>query len=275
MLRSSLVLRPVLRRMSVSSTRGGDAKFEGKVAIVTASTDGIGYAIAERLLRDGAKVMVSSRKERNVERAVERLREGGGGDVGGVVCHVGKADDRRTLLQETVRRFGGLDILVSNAAVNPAFGDTTTVEESVWDKILDVNVKCTALLVKEALPYLKERRNASIVIVSSIGGFMPFSALGPYSTSKTALLGLTKALATELAPAIRVNCIAPGIIKTKFSSAIWQNDVIAAETIKNIPMGRLGEAEECAGAVSFLCSEDASYITGETIVISGGMPSRL
>jgi dehydrogenase/reductase SDR family protein 4 len=149
------------------------------------------------------------------------------------------------------------------------------VEESVWDKILDVNVKCTALLVKEALPYLKERRNASIVIVSSIGGFMPFSALGPYSTSKTALLGLTKALATELAPAIRVNCIAPGIIKTKFSSAIWQNDVIAAETIKNIPMGRLGEAEECAGAVSFLCSEDASYITGETIVISGGMPSRL
>jgi dehydrogenase/reductase SDR family protein 4 len=135
MLRSSLVLRPVLRRMSVSSTRGGDAKFEGKVAIVTASTDGIGYAIAERLLRDGAKVMVSSRKERNVERAVERLREGGGGDVGGVVCHVGKADDRRTLLQETVRRFGGLDILVSNAAVNPAFGDTTTVEESVWDKV--------------------------------------------------------------------------------------------------------------------------------------------
>eukprot|EP00731_Ephydatia_muelleri_P025942 Em0018g42a len=249
-------------------------RLEGKVAVVTASTDGIGYSIAKRLAQEGAKVMVSSRKESNVSKAVKSLKEEKG-VVEGVVCHVGKEEDRKKLIAETVRTFGGLDILVSNAAVNPSYGSTLDTEGSAWDKIFEINIKAAAMLVKEALPHFRARGNGSVVFVSSIGGYNPLPALGVYSVSKTALFGLTKALAGELAPDIRVNCIAPGVIKTKFSSALWQNEVVAQEINKAIPLQRLGDPEECAGAVAFLCSEDASYITGETIVMSGGMNSRL
>lgn len=251
------------------------SRLQGKVAVVTASTDGIGYAIAERLGQEGAKVVVSSRKEKNVAKAVEQLTKSGL-DVVGIKCHVASADDRKALFEKAVQKYGGVDILVSNAAVNPEVGGVLDASEAAWDKIFEVNVKCSFLLAKEALPYIRQRKNGSIVFVSSIAGFQPFSLLGAYSVSKTALFGLTKAASQDLAAeGIRVNCIAPGIVKTKFAAALHESESARDTALAQIPMGRFAQPPEIAGVCAFLVSDDASYITGETIVASGGMPSRL
>ncbi|XP_021551323.1 dehydrogenase/reductase SDR family member 4 isoform X1 [Neomonachus schauinslandi] len=246
-----------------------------KVALVTASTDGIGFAIARRLARDGAHVVISSRKQQNVDRAVAAL-QGEGLSVAGTVCHVGKAEDRKRLVATAVNLHGGIDILVSNAAVSPFFGNLMDVTEEVWDKILDINVKATALMTKAVVPEMEKRGGGSVVIVASIGAYLPFPGLGPYNVSKTALLGLTKNLARELDQRnIRVNCLAPGLIKTSFSQVLWM-DKAREESIKEtMQIRRIGKPDDCAGIVSFLCSEDASYITGETVVVGGGTPSRL
>jgi len=256
-----------------SSTQVG--KLSGKVAMVTASTDGIGFSIARNLAKHGAKVMISSRKEANVVKAVAEL-ESEGLEVAGRVCHVGKAADRESLISSTVDRFGGLDILVSNAAVNPYFGSIIDCPEEAWDKIFEVNVKAAFLLFKSCVPHFTERGGGSAVFVSSIGGYQPIPALGPYSVSKTALLGLTKALAIEVAADnIRVNCIAPGIVKTKFAEALTENDDIAEKTLEQVPLNRFAQPDEMGGIVSFLASDEASYLTGETIVVAGGMNCRL
>ncbi|CAD7691391.1 unnamed protein product [Nyctereutes procyonoides] len=249
-----------------------------KVALVTASTDGIGFAIARRLARDGAHVVVSSRKQHNVDRAVAAL-QGEGLSVTGTVCHVGKAEDRERLVATAVNLHGGIDILISNAAVNPFFGNLMDITEEMWDKILDINVKATALMTKAVVPEMEKRgyrQGGSVVIVASIGAYFPFPGLGPYNVSKTALLGLTKNLARELDQRnIRVNCLAPGLIKTSFSKVLWM-DKAREESIKKVmQIRRMGKPDDCAGIVSFLCSEDASYITGETVVVGGGTPSRL
>lgn len=250
-------------------------KLAGKVAVVTASTEGIGLAIAQSLGRHGASVMLSSRKAANVEAAVQQLR-GEGLDVEGMVCHVGKGGDRAALLDSTVARWGGLDILVSNAAVNPYFGPILACPEETWDKIFEINVKTSFLLFQACVPLMQARGGGSAVFVSSIGGFHPIPMLGPYSVSKTALFGLTSALATEAAAdGIRVNCIAPGVVQTKFAQALTDNQDIAEKALENIPLGRFGRPEEMGGLVSFLVSDEASYLTGETIVVAGGMPSRL
>nr|XP_024086926.2 dehydrogenase/reductase SDR family member 4 isoform X1 [Pongo abelii] len=212
-----------------------------KVALVTASTDGIGFAIARRLAQDGAHVVVSSRKQQNVDQAVATL-QGEGLSVMGTVCHVGKAEDRERLVATT----------------------------------LDINVKAPALMTKAVVPEMEKRGGGSVVIVSSIAAFSPSPGFSPYNVSKTALLGLTKTLAIELAPRnIRVNCLAPGLIKTSFSRMLWMDKEKEESMKETLRIRRLGEPEDCAGIVSFLCSEDASYITGETVVVGGGTPSRL
>ncbi|XP_055218315.1 dehydrogenase/reductase SDR family member 4-like isoform X2 [Gorilla gorilla gorilla] len=212
-----------------------------KVALVTASTDGIGFAIARRLAQDGAHVVVSSRKQQNVDQAVATL-QGEGLSVTGTVCHVGKAEDRERLVATT----------------------------------LDINVKAPALMTKAVVPEMEKRGGGSVVIVSSIAAFSPSPGFSPYNVSKTALLGLTKNLAIELAPRnIRVNCLAPGLIKTSFSRMLWMDKEKQESMKETLQIRRLGEPEDCAGIVSFLCSEDASYITGETMVVGGGTPSRL
>lgn len=196
-------------------------RLEGKVCVVTASTDGIGLAIVKRLGLEGAKVVVSSRKQANVDEAVKFLKSQGIKDVLGVVCHVAKASDRNKLFEETVKKFGGIDHLVSNAAVNPAAGPVLETEEGVWDKIFEVNVKASFLLAKEVKPYIQKRGGGSIVFISSIGGYIPNTVLGAYSVSKTVLFGLTKAAALEcVKDNIRVNCVAPGVVKTRFASAV-------------------------------------------------------
>lgn len=196
-------------------------RLEGKICVVTASTDGIGFAIAKRLGNEGAKIVVSSRKQSNVDEAVKLLKTEGIKDVLGVTCHVAKQSDRKKLFDETMKTFGGIDILVSNAAVNPAVGSVLDSSEEVWDKIFDVNVKSSYLLAKEVKPFITQRGGGSIVFISSIGGYQPFDLLGAYSVSKTALFGLTKAASLDLAKEnIRVNCVAPGVIETRFSSAV-------------------------------------------------------
>ncbi|XP_035794490.1 dehydrogenase/reductase SDR family member 4-like [Anopheles albimanus] len=247
----------------------------GKVAVVTASTEGIGFAIAERLGQEGAKVVVSSRKQQNVDRAVNDLQKAGL-EVTGIKCHVANATDRQALFNHAASKYGGIDILVSNAAVNPEGGGVLKCSESAWDKIFEVNVKSSYLLAKEVLPYIQERRGGSIVFISSVAGFVPFAEIGTYCISKTALFGLTKAASLELASKnIRVNCIAPGIVETRFAGVIMNIEENKNKTLSMIPMGRYAQPKEISGVCAFLVSDDASYITGETIVASGGMVSRL
>jgi len=246
-----------------------------RVAIVTASTKGIGYAIAERLGLDGASVVVSSRKKENVEKAVKQLQMRGI-RCEGCVAHVAKNEDRRNLMEFALDRFGKLDILVSNAAVNPHYGDLMTVEDSQWEKLLDVNVRSAFLLSQMAVPHLEKSGNGNIVFVSSIAGYSPIDGIGAYSVMKSALLGINRTMSQSLASRnIRVNAIAPGIIRTEFSTTIAQDMEQKAIVDKVIPIGRFGEAEECAGAVSFLVSDEASYMTGETIGVNGGMQARI
>lgn len=196
-------------------------RLNGKVCVVTASSDGIGFSIAKKLGFEGAKVVVSSRKQANVDEAVKLLKSEGISDVHGVTCHVAKATDRKKLFEEAVKTFGGIDVLVSNAAVNPAVSSVLDTDAEAWDKIFDVNVKSAYLLAKEVKPFIVKRGGGSIVFISSIGGFQPFDLLGAYSVSKTALFGLTKAAALEcVKDNIRVNCVAPGVIETKFSAAV-------------------------------------------------------
>lgn len=249
-------------------------KLEGKVAVVTASTKGIGFEIAKKLAEDGAHVVISSRKQSNVEKAIENLKFQSL-KVSGLACNVSNKDDRQKIINLLNQDHKKLDILVSNAAAHPFSGPTMQTPESCYDDIFDINVKSAFMLIKEMTPLMVGSLNPSITIVSSVGGFVPFNNLGIHCVSKTAIIGLTKVLSGELASKnIRVNSICPGVIKTEMSDKL----IPAAEAKihkKATPLGRFGEPYECSGLVSFLASEEASYITGENIVIGGGVQSRL
>ncbi|KAM5239710.1 dehydrogenase/reductase SDR family member 2, mitochondrial-like [Hipposideros larvatus] len=256
------------------SSSGIDQKgvLANRVAVVTGSTDGIGFAIARRLAQDGAHVVVSSRKQQNVDRAVAAL-QGEKLSVTGTVCHVGKAEDRERLMATALEHSGGVDFLVCNAAVNPLVGSTLGSSEQVWDKILSVNVKAPALLLSQLLPHMEKRGRGAVILVSSVTAYMPRVELGAYNVSKTALLGLTRTLALELAPkGIRVNCLVPGMIETDFSKVLHKDEASWNKIKENYQLQRIGQPEDCAGLVSFLCSPDASYISGENIVVAGFSP---
>ncbi|CAN6341099.1 unnamed protein product [Urochloa humidicola] len=247
-------------------------RLEGKVAVVTASTQGIGLAIAERLGLEGAAVVISSRKQKNVDEAVESLKAKGI-TVVGAVCHVSDAQQRKGLIDTAVKNFGHIDILVSNAAANPTVDGILQMKEAVLDKLWDINVKASILLLQDAAPHL--RKGSSVIIISSITGYNPEQGLAMYGVTKTALLGLTKALAREMGPNTRVNCIAPGFVPTRFASFLTTNETIRKELTDKITLNRLGSVEDMAAAAAFLASDDASFITAETIVVAGGMQSRL
>uniref|UniRef100_A0A2N9ENC1 Tropinone reductase-like 3 n=1 Tax=Fagus sylvatica TaxID=28930 RepID=A0A2N9ENC1_FAGSY len=247
-------------------------RYVGKVAIVTASTQGIGFTIAERLGLEGASVVVSSRKQKNVDEAVEKLKARGI-EVLGVVCHVSNAQQRKNLIDKTVQKYGKIDVVVSNAAVNPSVDRILRTQESVLDKLWDINVKASILILKDAAPHLQ--KGSSVVIISSIAGYHPPASMAMYGVTKTALLGLTKALAAEMAPDTRVNCVAPGFVPTHFAAFITENDAVRKEVEGKSLLNRLGTTQDMAAATAFLASDDASYITGETLVVAGGTPSRL
>lgn len=184
-------------------------------------------------------MIISSRKEENVNRAIDKLKSDGYSDVIGVKCHVSQSNDRKTLFDTAIKHFGKIDILVSNAAVNPTVGSVLDCSEDAWDKIFDVNVKSSFLLAKEVTPIIQKQQNGSIIFISSYAGLNPFPLLGAYSVSKTALFGLTKALAQDLAAEnIRVNCVAPGIIRTKFSRSMYETDTAKDIALSMIPMKR-------------------------------------
>ncbi|KAJ7967759.1 Tropinone reductase-like [Quillaja saponaria] len=247
-------------------------RFQGKVAIVTASTQGIGFGIAERLGLEGASVVISSRRQKNVDEAVEKLKARGI-EVLGVVCHVSNAQQRKDLVDRTVQKYGKIDVLVSNAAVNPSVETILQTQESALDKLWEVNVKAAILLLQDAAPHFQ--KGSSVVFISSITAYQPPSSLAMYGVTKTALLGLTKALAAELAPDTRVNCVAPGFVPTHFAEFLVKNDAIREENEGKTLLKRLGTTDDMAAATAFLASDDASYITGETLVVAGGMPSKL
>lgn len=209
----------------------------GKIAVVTGSTEGIGFAIAKRLAQEGAHVIVSSRKPENVEKAVDRLCKKNL-IVAGVPCHVSKPEQRRELF-DLANTWGGLDILVSNAGVSPKIGPVLDAELEVWDKAFDINARSHFLLAKESLPFLRKSKAGRIIFISSICAMQPFDMLGVYSVSKTALLGLTKAAALQLAvEEITVNSVCPGIIRTKFSQALTSLENVEKEALSKIPMAR-------------------------------------
>ncbi|XP_069490031.1 dehydrogenase/reductase SDR family member 4-like [Ambystoma mexicanum] len=246
-----------------------------KVAIITGSTDGIGLEVARRLAQEGAHVVVSSRNKVNVDRAVEELASEKL-SVSGVVCHIGKDEDRQRLVTTALEKYGGIDYMISNAAVNPFVGNIMDSTPEVWDKIFQVNVTSTFMMAKLSVPHMQKRGGGSIIFISSIGAFNPVPTIGPYSVSKTAITCLTKVLAPTLAPMnIRVNCLAPGMTRTKFGSVLWQDEQFRENWCKANNVSRLGEAKDYGGIVSFLCSPDASYIIGENIVAAGGAISRL
>lgn len=248
-------------------------RYAGKVVLVTAATAGIGLGIAQRLGQEGAKLVICSRKQNNVDETLKMLKDKGIECVG-CACHVGNRDHLKQYVQLAIDTYGKIDALVSNAAVNPASGPLLSIPESAIDKTLEINIKAAIMLVKEVAPHLK--RGASIVFISSYTAFNPSAPLAIYAVSKTAVVGLTKAFANELgAKGVRVNCVAPGIVPTKFASALVENDELREQQRTANLMQRLGTPEDMAAAVAYLCSDDASYVTGETIPVTGGLQTRL
>jgi NAD(P)-dependent dehydrogenase (short-subunit alcohol dehydrogenase family) len=248
-------------------------KFEltDRVAIVTGGSRGIGGAIGEALAEQGAQVVISSRKQADLDAEAERINKQHPDRVSAVAAHTGRPEDIQHLVDVTMERFGRIDILVNNAATNPYFGPLIDADLSAWDKTFEVNLRGVFILTQAVIRASMAEQGGAIVNVASIGGLRPGFGLGIYDLTKAGLIMLTRQLARELR-GVRVNAVAPGIIKTKFAEALWQNEEIARRVESSNPIGRVGTPEEVAGAVAFLASDAASYINGEVLVIDGGGP---
>ena len=242
----------------------------GKVALITGASRGIGEAIAFAFALAGAKVVLASRKQADLDGVAQRIREAGG-EALPLAAHTGDPEAVTAMVENAISTYGGIDVLVNNAATNPHFGPILTAEESHWDKILDVNVKGYFRMVKACVESMKRGGGGKIINMASVAGLEPQAFMGVYSVSKAAVLMLTRVLAAELAPFnIQVNAIAPGLVKTKFSAALWQNPQINEAVISRIPMKRMAEPEEIAGLAVYLASPASSFVTGSTFSIDGG-----
>jgi dehydrogenase/reductase SDR family protein 4 len=243
----------------------------GKVAVVTGGSRGIGEAIAMALAEFGAKVVLSSRKIEGLNAVKDKI-EAAGGEAMCIPAHMGKIDSLQSIIDGTLEAYGQLDILVNNAATNPIFGPIMdAADEGAWDKIMDVNVKGVFFLTKAAAKVMLEKKKGSIINVSSEAAVKPTPFLGIYSVSKAALDMVTKSFALELGgQGIRVNGIAPGLVKTYLSQALWSNDMIKQTAESKIPRGNMGQPEEIAGLAVFLASDASNFITGQTIIADGG-----
>jgi NAD(P)-dependent dehydrogenase (short-subunit alcohol dehydrogenase family) len=242
----------------------------GKVALVTGSSRGIGKAIAVHMAAHGARVVISSRKQESCDAVAAGITAAGGTALARA-CHVGHKDELRGLVDASVAAFGRIDILVCNAATNPHFGPSATMSDEAFDKLIHTNLYSNMWLCNMTLPAMAERKDGAVIIVSSVSGFMGSALLGGYGISKAADMQLARNLAVEWgAHNIRVNCIAPGVIRTQFSKALWVDPARAEALARGYPLKRLGDPDDVAGVAVMLAARAGSFITGQTIVIDGG-----
>ena len=243
----------------------------GQVAIITGSSKGIGRAIAERMAQHGARVVISSRKADACEAVAEGIRAEGG-EALVVPCNIGRKEELRALVNRTMAEWGRVDALVCNAAVNPYFGPSLDIPDDAWDRIMGTNIRSNHWLANMVLPGMAERGAGSVTIVSSIAGLRGSTTLGAYGVSKAADMQLVRNLAVEWGPrGIRANCIAPGLVRTDFARALWEDPANLDKRTRDTPLRRIGEPDEIAGAAVFLAAASGRFMTGQTIVIDGGV----
>ena len=242
----------------------------GKVALVTGSSRGIGRAIAERLAEQGAKVVVSSRKLDACEEVVAAIAAKGG-EAFAHACNISRKEELQALANAAIQKWGGIDVLVCNAAINPYFGPLIDTPDDAWDKVMASNVRSNFWLCNMVLPQMAERGGGSVIIISSVAGLLGTPVIGVYGVSKAADMALARNICVEWGPKnVRANCIAPGLVRTDFAKALWDNPQIYQQTVKAYPLRRIGEPDEIAGAAVLLAGPAGSFMSGQTIVIDGG-----
>lgn len=252
-------------------TEGTLFDLTGKVAVITGSSRGIGKAIAERMAEHGAKVTISSRKAGPCEEVAAEINAKYPGAAIAVPANISSKEDLQRLVDETRKAFGKVDIVVCNAASNPYYGPMAGIEDDQFRKILENNVIANHWLISMCIPEMKERGAGSVIIVSSIGGLRGSPVIGAYNVSKAADFQLARNLAHEYGPyGIRVNCIAPGLVKTDFAKALWSNPETLRRATDPVPLRRIGEPDEIAGAAVYLASDAGSFMTGQALVVDGG-----
>lgn len=243
----------------------------GKVALVTGSTKGIGKAMAEGLAAHGATVVISSRNQDACEAVAAEFGERGYKAIP-IACNVSHREQLEALVAKTRESCGQIDTLICNAGVNPFHGSSLDIPDAAFEKIMRVNVESPHWLCQLVIPEMRERREGSIVLVSSIGGIRGSTKLGAYAASKAALMQLARNLATEFGPDnIRVNCVAPGLVKTDFARVLWEDPELSAVRIAETPLRRLGDPDDCGGIAVYLASRAGSWTTGQTIAVDGGV----
>lgn len=245
-----------------------DLRLDGKVALVTGASRGIGFAIAEALAGSGAAVMLSSRKAPDLAAAADSIS----GHVQHVVANAGDPDAAEAAVAATMAHFGRLDILVNNAATNPYYGPTLDIDLAAFDKTVQVNWRAPLVWTQHAWRAWMAAEGGAVLNIASIGAQVTEGGIGVYNGTKAALIHLTRQLASEMAPAVRVNAIAPGLVKTDMARALWERN--ESSIAASVPLRRLGEPADIGQAAVFLCSDAASWITGETLVVDGGMLVR-
>jgi len=244
---------------------------EGKVALVTGGSRGIGQASALAFAEAGADVVVSSRKLPDLETVAEEIRSRGRKSLA-IAAHIAKIEESQNLVEKVTAEFGRIDILMNNAGTNPYFGPIIDAEEWAWDVTTNVNLKGPFLLSQLVARVMRQQGGGSIINTASVGGLRPGGQQGIYSVTKAALIMLTRVMAREWGQYnIRVNAIAPGVIKTRLSEALWKEAAAGEAATTRTALGRLGETRDIAGAVLYLASDASSYVTGDTIVIDGGV----
>jgi NAD(P)-dependent dehydrogenase (short-subunit alcohol dehydrogenase family) len=241
-----------------------------RVALVTGASRGLGSAIAEGLAEHGARVVLSSRKQIDLDHEAERINARWGDRAVAIAAHAGREADLESLVDQTMERVGRIDILVNNAGTNPYFGTTLDADAAAWDKTFEVNLRGYFLLTKLVYRAWMEEHGGAVVNIASTGGIRPSLGLGVYDVTKAGVIMLTRQLAREIGGRVRVNCIAPGLFKTRFAEALWGNPEILDRVLASNPMGRIGDPSEIAGAAVFLVSDAASYVNGQVLVIDGG-----
>lgn len=243
----------------------------GKTALITGSSKGIGRAIAERMAEHGAKVVVSSRKQDACQVVADGITERGGQAMV-IPANVGRKAELQFLVDQTIDRWGGIDILVVNAAVNPFYGPAIECPDDAFDKVMSSNVKSTFWLCNMVLPQMAARGGGAVIVISSIAGLRGTPVIGPYGISKAADTAITRNIAVEWGKHnIRANCIAPGLVKTDFAKALWEDPTMLARRVRDSPLPRIGEPDEIAGAAVFMASAAGNFMTGQVMVIDGGV----